>query len=467
MILTPVPLHAFGTRYDLPAPLYLFLLGAGAVVFASFLLVLRRPITRQVAAGEDVPAPLVTPMWPQVAALVVGLLLAAAGLFGSQSIPDNILPTMFWLVFWIAVPISIAIIGNYWPYVSPLNLIARIVGPRPRLNYPEARGYWPATVLFFLFACGELVFNAVTTTPANTALIMLEYGVLTAIMAAIFGADTWLRRGEVFSVLFATWGRLGWFRFGAPGRRGFFGGLERPFTPSLSRLTFVLLLLVSVSFDGLLATPAWKTFAGSLPGGLRPAAGEFHWGYAIVELVVFIGLIALIWGLFTGFAAAVRAAGHLDAPRILPPPCGEGRGGGLVHRHPLISVVAGLVPSLVPIAFGYLVAHNFGYLAINGQLLVHQLSDPLGTGLNLFGTANYEVNRNMIPTAFIWYFQIALIITVHIIAVILAHGYLGRAARTEEQGRRAEWPWVAAMVGYTMSSLWLLAQPIVQEGVKG
>jgi len=41
--------------------------------------------------------------------------------------------------------------------------------------------------------------------------------------------------------------------------------------------------------------------------------------------------------------------------------------------------------------------------------------------------------------------------------VVLAHGYLGRVARTESQGRRAEWPWIAAMVGYTMTSLWLLA----------
>jgi hypothetical protein len=40
-------------------------------------------------------------------------------------------------------------------------------------------------------------------------------------------------------------------------------------------------------------------------------------------------------------------------------------------------------------------------------------------------------------------------------------------ARTEGQARRAEWPWIAAMVGYTMTSLWLLAQPIVREGIKG
>lgn len=447
MMLIPIPLHAFGARYDLPAPLYLFLIGAGAVVFASFLLVLRQPVKRDVATGEDVPSPPAVPASGQALAALLGLLLAAAGLFGSQSIPDNILPTAFWLVFWIAVPISIAIVGNYWPYVSPLNLIARIAGPRARRDYPKAAAYWPAAVLFFLFACGELVFNAVATTPRMTALIMLVYAAVTAIMPAIFGAEAWLRQGEVFSVLFATWGRLGWFRFGAPGRRGFFGGLERPFTPSISRLTFVLLLLVSVSFDGLLATPAWKNFAAALPEGLRPVRGELHWGYATIEIAVFIGLIAIIWGIFGGFAAAVRAAGRLDAP--------------------LLSVVAGLVPSLVPIAFGYLVAHNFDYLAINGQLLIHQISDPLGAGLNLFGTVNYEPNVNLIPTGFIWYFQIVLIIAVHIIAVILAHGYLGRAARTVEQGRQAEWPWIVAMVGYTMSSLWLLAQPIVQEGTSG
>ncbi len=446
-MVSPVLLHAFGTRYDLPAPLWLFLLGAGAVVFISFLLVLQRPVARDRPSGMDVPASQAGPAWLRWTALFLGLLLAAAGLFGTQSIPDNILPTAFWLVFWIAVPISIAIAGNYWPYVSPLNLIARLAGPRARRPYPERWGFWPAVVLFFLFACGELIFNVVATTPMNTALIMLGYGVLTAIMAAIFGAETWLGRGEVFSVLFATWGRLGWFRFGAPGRRGFFGGLERPFTASASRLTFVLLLLVSVSFDGLLATPAWKSFASALPVALRPIRGEFSWGYALLELVVFIGLIAVIWGVFGGFAAAVRAAGHLDAR--------------------LIEVVAGLVPSLVPIAFGYLVAHNFDYLAINGQLLIHQISDPLGTGLNLFGTVDYEPNINLIPNSFVWYFQILLIIAVHVIAVVLAHGYLGRTARTQEQGHRAEWPWIAAMVGYTMSSLWLLAQPIVQEGTKG
>jgi hypothetical protein len=444
MISQLIGLHAFGARYDLPAPLYLYLLGAGAVVFATFLFVLSRPVSRRpLPVGDDLPPEPRTPAWPGWVLVVVGLFLALAGIVGAQSVPDNILPTAFWLVFWIAVPISIAVIGDYWPYISPLHVIARTIGGRARATYPASFGTWPAAVLFFLFACGELIFNGVATLPAVTAWIVVGYAVLSAAMSAIFGAETWLRQGEVFSVLFATWGRLGFFRFGSPGRPGFFGGLTRPFWPRVSRLTFVLLLLVSVSFDGLLATPLWKSFRDQLPEAIRPGQP----GYSLVLVLVFLGLVGVIWALFGGFAAAVRAAGQLEGS--------------------VIEVMAGLVPSVVPIAFGYLVAHNLDYLVINGQLLIHQASDPMGLGWNLFGTVTYEPNPNLIPTAVIWYFQIALIIGVHIAAVLLAHGYLGRAARTEAQGRRAEWPWIAAMVGYTMSSLWLLAQPIVSEGTKG
>ena len=42
--------------------------------------------------------------------------------------------------------------------------------------------------------------------------------------------------------------------------------------------------------------------------------------------------------------------------------------------------------------------------------------------------------------------------------------WVGSAARTVERARRAEWPWIIDMVIYTMSSLWLLAQPLVKGG---
>jgi hypothetical protein len=431
-------LHAFGTRYYLPAPLYLYLLGAGAVVFVSFMLVLPRPVRRAESAPLDVPPASSGVRWPGWTLGIVSALLVAAGIWGSQETGENIVPTVFWLVFWVACPISVAIIGNYWPYVSPLNVLAWAVGGQGRRPYPRTWGFWPATSLLFLFASFELIFNAYITLPLVTALTMAGYAGLTALMAAIFGAEAWLQRGELFSVLFATWGRLGWFRFKSPGHNGFLGGLEHPFAPGADRLAFVLLMLISVSFDGLLATPAWKGLKQALPSVLKLAAT-----YDVLLLLVFLLLGGFIWTVFISFAAAVRAVGKLGSSPV--------------------GVLAGLLPSLVPISFGYLFAHNLDYLSINGQLLLPLLSDPTGSGyINLFGGADYTVNKDLVPTSVIWYFEIVLIVAVHVAAVILAHRYTGRVARTPEQGRRSEWPWIGAMVAYTMSSLWLLAQPLVQ-----
>ena len=46
------------------------------------------------------------------------------------------------------------------------------------------------------------------------------------------------------------------------------------------------------------------------------------------------------------------------------------------------------VLSLVPIAFVYVVAHYATLFLIQGQYAVPLLSDPLGRGWNLFGTAH-------------------------------------------------------------------------------
>ena len=63
----------------------------------------------------------------------------------------------------------------------------------------------------------------------------------------------------------------------------------------------------------------------------------------------------------------------------------------------------------------------------------------------------------------LWYVQIVVIVAAHVVAVVLAHRHLGRTATTVALARRSEWPWLAAMVGYTMLSLWLLAQPIIER----
>jgi hypothetical protein len=447
--------HAFGKRYDLPVPLWLFVIGGAAVVFASFLFVLPTAVAATADGRMSFRDRLALRRLAPVPMVIAGLLLvglAIIGWTGSQTISENILPTAFWLLVWIVIPISCGLIGDWTRPVNPFVAIARLfdrdslrkplLGSPHLVTWPAWLGYWPAAVLFFVTSAGELVFNATATLPAVTATAIVSYLALNAAAGLLFGAEEWTARGEMFSVLWSTWGRLGWFRFGAPGRRGFGGGLEVPFEASVSRITFVLLLLVSVSFDGLLATPAIKAFEVTLPSVIAPGTT----GHGLFLTAVFIGLTGFAWLLFGGFAVAVRRVGRLSVSWL--------------------ETLAGLMRSLLPISLGYLIAHNASYIAINGQLLIPLLGNPGGwPNVHLLPAPfndSYEVNTNLLPSSVLWYAEVAIIIVVHIAAVVIAHRYLGRISRAARDARRAEWPWIIAMVGYTMTSLWLLAQPVVQ-----
>lgn len=449
----PVVAHAFGKRYDLPVPLWLFVIGGAAVVFLSFLLVLPtavRPLTMSEARTGDHAVLRRAPVRSATAWIILAG-LAVLGWIGSQSIAENILPTAFWLLIWIAVPISCGLVGNWTRPLNPFAAVSRLadrdgarralIGTERRFGWPARLGYWPAVVLFFALAVGELIYNGTATLPSVTATAIAVYFGLNALMGLLVGAEAWVARGEVFSVLWSTWGRLGWWRFGALGGRGFLGGLQAPFEATASRMTFLLLLLMSVTFDGLLSTPGWKSLELKLP--MAPGTAPF----LLFETGAFVAIVGVAWLLFGGFAAAVRAAGRLDISWM--------------------ETVAGLMRSLLPISFGYLVAHNLDYLAINGQLLLPLLGNPAGfQGVSLLPAPfndSYEINPNILPSAALWYFEVVLIVAVHIAAVLEAHGFLGRTARTVQDARRSEWPWIVAMVGYTMTSLWLLAQPVVQE----
>jgi hypothetical protein len=378
--------------------------------------------------------------------------MVVVGFAGSQTVTTNVVPTIFWLLGWVAVPITCALIGDWTRFVNPFIAIAFLAERRgvrrlliggQRLAWPRWLAWWPATVLFFLFACGELIYNAYWTLPGSVALGIIEYALITFAGSVVFGAEAWLQRGEVFSVLFSTWGRLGWCRFGAPGSRGLLGGVwDTEFDASVSRVAFVLLLLVSVSFDGLLSTPTWKNLRLSLP--LQDQLGT--WRYEVAETIAFLLLLGIVWTLFQGFAAAVARVGRLE------------RGS--------LGALAMLLPSMLPIAFGYLAAHNADYLAINGQLLMPLLANPGGFAhwpqLPYPFNSTYVVNINLVPTSVIWYSEVVLIIAVHVAALIIAHRHLARTIREPRRARLAEWPWIAAMVGYTMSSLWLLAQPVAK-----
>ena len=68
-----------------------------------------------------------------------------------------------------------------------------------------------------------------------------------------------------------------------------------------------------------------------------------------------------------------------------------------------------------------MLAHYFSLLVLQGQAMGYLISDPLGHGSDLFGTANFLVNYNLISFAAIWYVQILAIIGGHVSGIVLSH----------------------------------------------
>jgi hypothetical protein len=114
-----------------------------------------------------------------------------------------------------------------------------------------------------------------------------------------------------------------------------------------------------------------------------------------------------------------------------------------------------LAHSVVPIAAGYLLAHYYSLLVIEGQRTLALLADPLGTGANWLGTAGWEPHTGLVTPDTVAALQITVILVGHLIGTLLAHDralYLFPRARAVG----GQLPLLLLMVGYTVAGLLLL-----------
>lgn len=483
----PALAHGFGQRYDLPVPLWLWAAAAVALSFAIIgLFVTASPGIRgswRLNLLRSAPGRLLAGRQVRLAARVVSvgllLLILAAGLLGNQSPTRNLAPIAVWVAWWVGFAYLSALVGNLWALVNPWAAIfaggEALLGPRrTTFRYPAWLGVWPAVVLFVAFAWVELIFTG-RTIPAQLGLLIAGYSLLTWTGMALFGRAAWLRHGDPFAVAFGVLARFAptevrvaggdacracqlpcagpdgacvdcgeCFDRASPSRREwnlrpFGAGLLRTGDVSPSMVVFVLALLSTVTFDGFTATPAWSRLEGALYAGLAPL------GDARLTVIGTLGLLAfpLVFLLvYSGFARwMARAAGDQLSP-------------GTVARL--------FVLSLVPIAIAYHLAHYFTYLLIQGQLVIRLASDPFGLDWNLFGTARYRPDIGIVGARFAWYTAVIAIVLGHVIAVYVAHAIALRAFRDRRAAFRSQLPMLVLMVGYTVVSLWIIAQPIVE-----
>ncbi len=483
--------HGFGQRYDLPVPLWLWAAAAAAAVALSFVIIglfvkaspgvhgywrlnlLRFPLGRALAGRRvRLAARLVS----------VGLLalILAASLVGNQSPTRNIAPTFIWVAWWVGLAYLSALVGNLWAGVNPWAALfgwgeALVGARRVTRRYPAGFGVWPAVGLFLAFAWVELIYTG-RSIPAQLGHLIVGYSIPTWTAMAVFGRAVWLRYGDPFATAFGVLARFApteirvldreacrrcelpcggrdgtcldcgsCFDRAAPARREwnarpFAAGLLNTADVSPSMVVFVLVLLSTVTFDGFTATPAWASLEGALYAVLAPL------GEARLTVIGTLGLLAfplLFVLVYLGFARWMAWMGEDQLTT------------GTVARL--------FVLSLVPIAIAYHLAHYFTYLLIQGQLLIRLASDPFGWGWDLLGTARYRPDIGIVGARAVWYTAVVAIVIGHVIAVYVAHVVALREFRGRRAALRSQLPMLVLMVGYTVVSLWIIAQPIVES----
>jgi hypothetical protein len=427
--------HSLSNTYQSRLPLVVYLAGAAIAVGLSFAFLLVADVRADppVLAGGRVP-----PRWLRLLLRAIGLIgwiwVVAQGIVGGTSAGD--VTTLFlWVYGWVGLAMLSAFVGPVWHWLDPFTTlhdlgaaVLRRLGVRgwALADYPRRLGRWPAIIGLVFFVWLELVGNGAG--PRSLFIVMVGYTAFTLAMMAQFGRDTWRRDGETFNVWFGLLGRLA--PYGLVGDPAEGRVARRPFASALllggwhrEDVILVGIGTASILFDGLSQTQPWFEIFGAPGVPIKT-----------LQLFGFLGLLVV---------AALIVSRLVGVP----------------------ATAAGLIP----IAAGYLVAHYFTYLLIDGQRIVVALADPLqlGSDLGNFGWAFYEPSSGWLPPGLVWTVQLAAVVGGHMLGAWAGHVVAARQSSATRGAiadhRRRQVPLAVIMVALTTLTLWSLGQALVVQ----
>ena len=222
---------------------------------------------------------------------------------------------------------------------------------------------------------------------------------------------------------------------------------ERP--GDLSLVLFVLFMLSSTAFDGLHGTQPWVALFWK---GLYPAIAP----YLTTVSGQHYALSAKLYYWWQWLSLAISPLAYLAVFGA----CVAAAKWATRSPFPLRELVLQFAFSLVPIAFVYHVTHYCTMLLAEGGQIVRLVSDPLGTGWNLLGTARLQIDPFVVDVNVIWHTQVALILLGHIASVYLAHVEALRLFPSARRAALSQLPMLALMVLFTTFGLWILSLPL-------
>jgi hypothetical protein len=454
--------HALVGRQDLPIPAWLFAWGASIVLIVSFVALATswrsarlqsedwRPLSARVS-GLVVNRPVEIAVGA-ASVFLLGLVVYT-GLKGTVEPDRNFSLTFVFVTFWLGLVILSVAFGDVFRALSPWRAIARVVSaafsrlaggsvPAP-LRYPDWLGVWPAVVGLVAFMWLELVygrsgFATAGLPPRSLAIAALIYTAITFVAMFLFGVEKWTSRGETFSVYFGMFSRLSPFevrerRLGV--RRPLSGVATWAILPGAVAL--VLVSIGGTAFDGAqegtLNGSITSTFQWLLDRGLG-ATAAFRLASTLFLFLTLAFVASIYW---LGVRGMQSVPGSPSLGRL-----------GRLFAH-----------SFIPIALAYLTAHYFSLLVFQEQAqFTYLLSDPLGDGSNLFGTASSGIDYGLVGATLVWYVQVAALVIGHVTALALGHDRALVIYDNPRLAARSQYWMLALMVAFTCLGLFLLSQ---------
>ncbi|QWC86929.1 hypothetical protein KLP28_10635 [Nocardioidaceae bacterium] len=438
-----MPHHGIGGAADLPLPLGLTIAAAAAALVASVAVAgvaWTRPRYSPPPAGR--PLPRLTRVVDSTAYAVVvrGLGLVAGAWFmlalvAGQDLATNPVFGVFYVLVWVGLVPASLLLGPVVRWLSPVRTLLLLIGRVARIDPAEGLlslsprvGVWPAALTLLAFTWQELV-NPQAAFLDALRIWIAGYLVLTLIGGLLFGTR-WLAAADPFEVYSELVARLSpWDRDRSGGGSGTLvlrsplaHLASAPVPPGVTAV--VAVLLGTTAYDSLSTLTPYVRFVQD-----STVSRE------LIGTAVMLGLVLLVGALLVGGAAATPTRDGVRGARATP--------GLLAH-------------ALVPIAVGYALAHYLSTLPTTGLQTIAQLSDPLGRGWDVLGTAGlspwyvFADHPSVLATS-----VVLLIVGGHVLGALAAHD---RALTVVPPGRErtSQLPLLVVMVAITVAGLGLL-----------
>jgi hypothetical protein len=346
----------------------------------------------------------------KVFGFIIIVLLTVPGLINNEPAKTSITPLVLWIFLWIAVPVLGLIFGDLYAKFNPLALIVNREGVSHNVYF--------ASFLFLCLTWFELVWNK----PGNPRHIGIVFLVLLIVVSVIqrfynktiIEVDPLLLLHHLYSKMKITNSK--------PVFRTLLNNIS-----NLAQLKgmeyFILLMIGTVTYDGLRETTFWFELFGSQ---------TYETSFSTVAFLLMYLLIIVFYRFACYFA--IRVSGEdLNLNEI-----------SLKFGH-----------TMLPIAFAYHVTHYLSLLLFEFQTVVYRLNDPFGFGWNLFNVQEPEVNYFLEPIA-LWTIMVIVTLAGHMLSVVLAHD-LSVKLFGHQKSDKTQYVFLFITVALTLQALFVLS----------